>query len=799
MSEIIKFLLILLIAFGQIQAKSDPTPVPASPTIPIENRPIQNILALGNLALSGTVSFESQAKILDQLIAYRKHLNFDPEVINGKKSGEIDQLEKTISQLYSRVQMNFEFDCEESTGHYGSTVKESSLNSSGNPSTACEMTAFDENRQAHALRRELELGTEGSAIAADGPPRTLPQPSPKKIDVEVQKLARGKTFIDSRHRFTRRGNTPEELKELRKGVIARYQFRERVFYKALENSLKTAITLALSNLEQPLTDTGTRERKVRSIIASACSLNKCTPGDQELLFRNLEPFSKTINSSEASELKHLNEKIANLNTKLEEYKGKPCYDGLEITPDEEKSLRQYQDLYQQIASQGVGTLLLTDEMQDGPAQNTIDPNRSNQKMRKLTVSSQKNGRSKSYVPYKGKRCAWAHPPISMQKYKKAVKEAKKRNLEHLNSILKISGSTDLDDSNTRDLYRYNPVAVGQVLAEAPEFSSIACSQLKAVRNIDRNNERGIKTALWGGLIVGTVLLAPITLGIATGSSALLAFAGNASIAAGAATTGIATTGAINFHGRHEDRLDQLITGQGSEHTVEEAQRLNAEYEEYLMEATISGTFSAIDAAAFLKGLSQRKLAQTLSDSERTILSSELRGHILPPAPTSGNLSPRLQKGLHLNSEMEEFKRSVKSGNPNVVFPPPKDVGNGVKIHFIPEEAMQGKFYKKYSENVKEKLPGYGDKKFVVKTTLPDWFSEGHLDDILQRAKVLKSKGEAYHLLYSDGIHPPIKIQYYPNKSIYPAKVQPSNPIFLKATRFPILMVVETSSDPVQDR
>jgi hypothetical protein len=122
----------------------------------------------------------------------------------------------------------------------------------------------------------------------------------------------------------------------------------------------------------------------------------------------------------------------------------------------------------------------------------------------------------------------------------------------------------------------------------------------------------------------------------------------------------------------------------------------------------------------------------------------------------------------------------------------------VKKHYIPEEVMQGKSYKKYSEKVKEKLPGYGDKKFVVKTTFPDWFSEEHLDNILQRAKVRKSKGEAYHLLYSDGIHPPIKIQYYPNSSIYPAMDQPSNPI-LPATSFPILMVEKTSSDPVQDR
>lgn len=134
----------------------------------------------------------------------------------------------------------------------------------------------------------------------------------------------------------------------------------------------------------------------------------------------------------------------------------------------------------------------------------------------------------------GNACPALHQAIDSKRFEKAIIEAKKKNQKHLEAIMAVSRNSDWD-RNTRDLFRYNPVALGQILAEEPEYAEIACRELDAVKSRDDRNEDLIKKAMWGGMIVGGALLVPLGVGLAAGSTVLLAGVGSAGIALGGAT------------------------------------------------------------------------------------------------------------------------------------------------------------------------------------------------------------------------------------------------------------------------
>jgi hypothetical protein len=258
------------------------------------------------------------------------------------------------------------------------------------------------------------------------------------------------------------------------------------------------------------------------------------------------------------------------------------------------AFEDYRKAYLEIASQGVGTLLHTDPMKDAASDGAMT------KQPPPPPRGEKRAEGIVFQPYSGgyqlrkQLCpAEGYLKVTRAKFKDAVKDARAKNGKHIASILKLAGSKKLD-GDFRDLYRNNPVAMGQVLAQDPAYASIACEHLKSIVSNDRRNESLIENAMWGGGIVGAALLAPAVLAVGIGSATLGASVSTATYVVAVSNLVISEGADIYYRERYKDRIAQILSQKGTNLTLTEAIDLNRKAEDAFINAVLTGVTLPLD-------------------------------------------------------------------------------------------------------------------------------------------------------------------------------------------------------------
>ncbi len=550
----------------------------------VDSIKVQDAVALGKVALSGALSPESTRAALDKLLQVRRHQQFLGTKGDSQQSSKEDltHLDEVITRLYSAVQVQRDLtSCSRDLGDYKSVVLEAASTAPIDGCATCiaqSKNSFDHaEKQVRELGRTLEDGVKG-------PRKTLPFPTLDEI--------REKPFYS---------------KDTNQIAVARYELREKVFYKALENSLKTAVDLSLRYSDSNLTKFS-RSGHVARLVSEHCK-DKCTGRDKKKLTEEMTVYAEKViaelgnGGSKQSEkaLNDLNSRIEQLNQKLYHY-NKLCQrprEDREIvslnrvnSEQEEAAFQDYQKAYLEIASQGVGTLLHTDPMKYA-AGDKINTTPTSYPHGYFVTIPREEPTNAGYQLRKQLCPAEGYLKITSAKFKDAVKDARAKNGKHIASILKLAGSKKLD-GDVHDLYRKNPVALGQVLAQDPAYASIACEHLNSIVSNDRRNERDIEIAMWGGAIVGAALLAPAKLAVGIGSEILGASVETATYVVAAYNIAISSGARIYYRERYKDRIAQILSQQGTNLTLTEAQDLNRKAEDALINAVLTGVTLPLD-------------------------------------------------------------------------------------------------------------------------------------------------------------------------------------------------------------
>lgn len=257
----------------------------------------------------------------------------------------------------------------------------------------------------------------------------------------------------------------------------------------------------------------------------------------------------------------------------------------------------YHETYVRLASHGVGTLLLTDHLQE--------------KVGSLRGLEDVEERTRAQTSYRYE----PHQPVRENDLLQAYREVRGKVSEQVATLHEEykDNVSDHDDrrEQLKDMLRTHPVAAGRALMENPAQASLFCTLTKEIEDEDRRRGTIKKVALWGGIIVGgAAALTGIGAGVGAaliGSSAAgLATLGTVSLAVGLGV-GVAETGyyASEAYRANQDYRDfqfAVLSGTSDREGVAEARQALRDNSEATTNAIIAGVFTLADVSA-LRALS----------------------------------------------------------------------------------------------------------------------------------------------------------------------------------------------------
>ncbi len=185
--------------------------------------------------------------------------------------------------------------------------------------------------------------------------------------------------------------------------------------------------------------------------------------------------------------------------------------------------------------------------------------------------------------------------------KSAVKEAQSQVQKHvtlLNEQVMSNANYNRANSGTmddlREMFKTNPVAVGQTLLKHPEQAKYACSLINRIQSQDETSDNINTAVVWGGAIVGPALALTGVGALAEGSAAIAYSILSSSAAIGIAGGTYSALSAYNSHQEYEALQSSFFAKNGDFKTKDEADQAYRNYEDAKLCAVVNYAFSAID-------------------------------------------------------------------------------------------------------------------------------------------------------------------------------------------------------------
>lgn len=332
----------------------------------------------------------------------------------------------------------------------------------------------------------------------------------------------------------------------------------------------------------------------------------------------LNRFHQKFDNIPAPSLKEqvdeINNEISNINTALEEVKVGVDVgwvhafginsDDPDITDVTQIQHSLYHERYFRLASQGLGTLLMTKRLQNrvGNPRAINDVN-----------ESRKNGQTQyDYEP---------HRQIRVADMRGAFREAKSdirkqlKELKEIHNVGIIDNLTFTDDQDRiDDLVQTYPAATGMAMMENPQVFAHVCKSIENIENSDERGETIRKVALYGGITVGTIAAltgvgAVFTAGIysaaaAAGSATAATIAASATTVAtvsfgigagiGVAETGYFSTQAFSAHQNYQEMRRSVLARTTDREGFYEANDELESFHQNFNDAIRAGFFTLLD-------------------------------------------------------------------------------------------------------------------------------------------------------------------------------------------------------------
>ncbi len=420
-------------------------------------------------------------------------------------------------------------------------------------------------------------------------------------------------------------------------LLVAADLQDMIAKKALTNAISTFVNLKYQFTKGPVDN----EAAAKSFCKDMMSY--CKKGSLKEIEGIIKSEITEIEKAKprkyksAEMVKELNEKIARVNTKLKEFEKSvkvdegsiniPFWDSSDPDFDEAafSKYESYVSQYLKEAGQGLGLFLMTDHMREkvgGLKDKEDDINE--------VSDSKKNTTSYNYTE---------HQKVEPKDIDMAVEEAQEKIHDQVNSLLKMS-KNKIDENTFKDdplyerqrikdlkkLTSTNPAAVGQLLINNPEYAPFICNIINRINKSDETSKVVDDVFMWGGLIVGGVLLAG---GITAGVGAWVLGASGAAWASTAAGLGVAgmvlgatesayfSHKALTSYANQKQFQASFIAGGGDARTIEDSRKELKKYDEAKVEAAIALAFTAVDAAGMVGALKLFKRSEDLKNIEKS--------------------------------------------------------------------------------------------------------------------------------------------------------------------------------------
>ncbi|MDD0852108.1 hypothetical protein HBN50_03325 [Halobacteriovorax sp. GB3] len=385
---------------------------------------------------------------------------------------------------------------------------------------------------------------------------------------------------------------------------------------------------------------------VNSLCRSSVHADVCTDEEREKYLRiandELRKHSdlKAFNHLDAA--KELNKKINKINEKIVDIKPRTdqgwfnnfLYDSSDPVYDDRanKAYENYQDTYVEEVTSGIGTLLMSESLKKKvgalKAKNQDEFENSDHDKNKTTYWFEKHPSVKEADIADGLNDALAQMKLQAQKLnrlerKREYEQDRSNDPVHQSTINNpldgldsgMIGDIDKRKRDIKRLIKTNPAAVGQLLANHPEYAQSICDLIIDIEDNDESDEFWDETFFWGGIIVGGALM--VTGLVAVGgvlvartlaTTALFKTIGSAVTVTGAVVGSVESTYYAKELAQAKLRMavteQAFLSGLGDKASIIESKDALQEFNEAKFTLALTLGFTALDLAglySILKG------------------------------------------------------------------------------------------------------------------------------------------------------------------------------------------------------
>jgi hypothetical protein len=276
-----------------------------------------------------------------------------------------------------------------------------------------------------------------------------------------------------------------------------------------------------------------------------------------------------------------------------------------------------------------------------------------------------------------------HARVSGDDVRESVREAQDQIVEQGRMLLDLrkdklktegvaqgSSTPALRSQLDRDLNRLiksNPAAIGQILANHPEYAALVCERINGIEREDKSDAAWDKAFFWGGIVVGGALLVT---GVGTAAGAWI-LAGTATaatlatVATVATVTGVAVgltetayQGSEMLEARREmqDFEAAYFGGSGDDETGGEMADAYAKFREARMQMILSGVFTAVDLGALSAALKVGAMGAKISG--RALSSAEKANRLKTVTRALQQIQERLLSHPALLAKFTKLKEAL---------------------------------------------------------------------------------------------------------------------------------------------
>ncbi|MAZ47633.1 MAG: hypothetical protein CME65_03670 [Halobacteriovoraceae bacterium] len=397
--------------------------------------------------------------------------------------------------------------------------------------------------------------------------------------------------------------------------------QQGLYQRAISNSFKSLMHHKYQYGENNFSSRAAIENFVQEVCDGRCSRDIYDPNnaasssliDELTRFKTqLEGVERHTNSSARDRLNELIQGEGGLNQTLSEVESaigtESGFLGRDpVFTDESRMLMQiYHTQFNQVALQDpVGRLLSTEEMRDRVrAPRRLDEDDMSHRAGNFTFEKHREV-SSSHIQ---SAVSQVTSTITDQIKELNLTEIQRNNRDvtlNLSNPQSVNQMIEYGNRDIRKFLRTNPAAVGEHLYHNPYYAHKVCELIGQVTESDDEEARNDKIWLYGGLIVGGVLLAT-GVGAGLGAWVLAGTAAGATLATVAATTGIVGIAVglgeagyhineyMEFSAERDAITGAILTGGADAQSIQELQDAVTGLRRAQTAAIMSGAFAAFE-------------------------------------------------------------------------------------------------------------------------------------------------------------------------------------------------------------